>query len=93
MPRRRNEIRVIVEFAQCVEPVDADAVADEFVHDLETDDVSRWADEVRTAIAGAQHDALEVPDVRDEGRESEAVAVRAQIDALQRQLLKLETTR
>ena len=82
---------MLVGFADSEPTVDAESVADEFAIDLQTDAVTRWADEVRAAVAHAQCVSLELGTPRDGNREREKDAIEAQIAALQRQLVEMET--
>ena len=90
MPARRPEIKVVVEFADSEPTVDAESVADLFAIDLQTDAVTRWAEEVQAAIADAQCVSLKLGTPRDDKRERDKDAIEAQIAALQRQLGELD---
>ena len=76
--------------ADSTSAVDAEALADEFAIDLQTDAVTRWAEEVQAAIADAQCVSLKLGTPRDDKRERDKDAIEARIAALQRQLGEMD---
>ena len=90
MSGRRQKIKVLVGFADSAVVVDAEALADEFASDLQSDTVTRWAEEVQAAIADAQCVSLKLGTPRDDKRERDKDAIEAQIAALQRQLGEMD---
>jgi len=72
------------------EPLDSDAIADAFVDDLKTDDVSQWADEVRAAIAESRRICGPWNTRRaDTAREAKRRQLQREIQRLQHELKEL----
>ena len=90
MPRERQEVRVVIGFADSAVPLDSDAIADAFAHDLQSDAVTRWSDQVQQAIACARRCSNPLRLVQDDPGSAKRAKLQTRIAALQRQLLELE---
>lgn len=80
-------MNIVMEIASTADPLNSDAVADELVELLKTDDVTRWAEEVRAALADSA-DACERPpsSCADPGTEARRRKIQSEIERLQREL-------
>jgi len=87
---RRQEIRVTMELADSAIQLDSDAIADAFAHDLQSDVVTRWSDQVQQAIACAKRIPNPLSPVQDDSDSRKRAEIQTRISALQRQLLELE---
>lgn len=90
MPGKRQDVRVIMELADSAVPLDSDAIADAFAHDLQSDVVTRLSDRVQEAIACAKRIPNPLSPVQDDSDSRKRTEIQTRIDALQRQLLELE---
>ena len=90
MANRRQEIRVTMDLAESAIPLDADAIADAFAHDLQSDVVTHWSDQVREAIACAKRIPNPLRPVQDDSDSRKRAEIKTSIATLQRQLLELE---
>lgn len=90
MSGKRPEVKVVMELTDSAVPLDSDAIADAFAHDLQSDVLTRWADQVQQAIACARRISNPLSPAQNDPGSSKRAEIRTRIDALQRQLSELE---
>ena len=89
MSGKRQDVRVIMELADSAIPLDSEAIADAFAHDLQSDVVTRWSDQVREAIACAKRIPNPLSPVQADSDSRKRAEIQNRIAALQRQLSEL----